>query len=169
MKLFLFTVFLSVYQTLPNVVSQKTGTTSLAIGGMKVAWQAEGDLFHFTATAPEDGWVALGFNTSDNIIKSNLYMINVSENGVNAVDLYVVGIGDPKPMEELGSKSQICNVKGTEKNGTTTVQFSIPQKAFDRYHYDLRKTQKIWLICAYSMEDDFGHHSLMRKHIEVTL
>ena len=136
---------------------------------MKVSWEHKGDMVTFTASAPDDGWVALGFNSKNDIVGSNLIMIGVKEGKITEEDFYVVGAGNPKPVGVLGSKSQIRNPGGTDKNGITTITFSLPVKAFDKYHYDLSKGNTLWLICAYSMEDEFDHHSRMRRHVEITL
>ncbi|MEL6917949.1 MAG: DOMON domain-containing protein [Bacteroidota bacterium] len=143
--------------------------TPLSVGGMEVGWEHKKDHITFTATAPDNGWVALGFNTEDHIVGSNLIMINVTEEEVQSQDLFVVSAGNPKPMHTLGAKSQILAYSGVEKNGKTTITFSLPTKTIDDYHLNLSEGQKIWLICAYSMEDDFSHHSRMRKHIQVVL
>mgnify|MGYP001815508487 CR=1 FL=1 len=136
---------------------------------MKISWEHQNDRVVFTASAPDDGWVALGFNTKNNIVGSNLIMVGVEGSKTTAEDFYVVGAGNPKPVATLGSKSQIEHVTGEDKNGITTISFTIPIKAFDKYHQDLSKGRKLWLICAYSMEDEFDHHSRMRRHVQITL
>ncbi|UII76836.1 DOMON domain-containing protein [Flagellimonas sp. HMM57] len=136
---------------------------------MTISWEFEKDNILFTASAPDDGWVALGFNTEDDIVGSNLIMVNVKNNGAKAEDFYVVSAGNPKLVTLLGSESQIIEKSGFEIDGKTTVKFTLPVKAFDKYHQNLKKGDTIWLICAYSMEDEFDHHSRMRKHIKVTL
>ncbi|GMN10561.1 hypothetical protein MTsPCn9_24640 [Croceitalea sp. MTPC9] len=136
---------------------------------MDISWEINKDIIEFTATAPDDGWIAIGINSEDNIIGANLYMINVTKNGVLAEDFYVVSAGNPKPVEELGSKSRIINFSGEEINGKTKVKFSIPTNNADDYHFNLKEGEKTWLVCAYSMEDEFDHHSRMRKHVKVIL
>lgn len=139
------------------------------LGGMKVSWKHHDDSITFTASAPDDGWVALGFNSSNSIVKSNLVMISVAGPIVVAEDFFVVGAGNPQPVYALGGKSQLLNVAGTEVGTSTTISFTFPTTAQDAYHYNLKKGEQIWLICAYSMEDEFDHHSRMRKHIQITL
>ncbi len=139
------------------------------LGGMKVSWEHHNDSVTFTATAPDDGWVALGFNSTNNIVKSNLVMVGVAGAVVIAEDFYVVGAGNPQPVSALGGQSELLQVSGAEQGQNTTVSFTIPTNAADAYHYDLKKGDRIWLICAYSMEDEFDHHSRMRKHFEITL
>lgn len=153
----------------PLGLSAQNQKNQIQVERMQISWEHQGDQITFTATAPDDGWVALGFNTENNIVGSNLIIIGVNGDNVQAEDFYVVSAGNPKPIKSLGAKSQIKNYKGWEKQGKTTIAFSLPVKSNDDYHLDLKEGSKVWLICAYSMEDDFGHHSRMRRHIEITL
>ena len=84
-------------------------------------------------------------------------------------DQYVVIAGKHPSMEVIGGETAVFAAEGNEENGRTILSFHMPQTASDHYHYDLRPGQEIYLVCAYSQEDDFAHHSRMRKHIKVTL
>ncbi|PRX57861.1 DOMON domain-containing protein [Flagellimonas meridianipacifica] len=139
------------------------------VNQMDISWKFEDNAITFTASAPDDGWIALGFNSKNDIVGSNLIMVNVVDGKVNTEDLFVLGVGNPKPVNQLGSQSQVMGASGKESSEKTWVSFSLPTKAFDKYHMDLKKGDTIWLICAYSMEDEFDHHSRMRKHVEVEL
>ncbi len=161
--IFTLVLFVSMFIT-PACFSQE-----IQVERMKISWEFQQDHIRFTASAPDDGWVALGFNTKNNIVGSNLVMVGVKGSNATSEDFYVVSAGNPKPVASLGSKSQIADAEGEDKNGVTTISFSIPIKASDKYHKDLSKGQKIWLICAYSMEDEFDHHSRMRRHVQITL
>ena len=141
----------------------------LAIGGMEVAWEFDKDTIIFTAIAPDDGWVGLGFNSKNAIEGANLFLFNHSKDGSSAMEYYVVSAGNPKPVKTLGSKEQLITYTTEEMDGKTHVRFSLPTTAVDNYHFNLRPNTTLWLICAYSMEDEFEHHSRMRKHIRVTL
>jgi hypothetical protein len=136
---------------------------------MDISWEFHNDKIAFTATAPDDGWVALGFNDNNDIVGSNLIMISVQESSVKSEEFYVVAMGNPQPVSKLGSSNQHVNVSGEEDNEKTTVSFSMPTTKIDDKHYNLKSGDTIWLICAFSMEDEFDHHSRMRKHVRITL
>ncbi|MEM8847229.1 MAG: DOMON domain-containing protein [Bacteroidota bacterium] len=157
--LVLFTVFFHSISSAQHVT----------VNQMDVSWSFKDNVITFKASAPDDGWIALGFNTKDDIVGSNLIMVNVIDGTVTSEDLFVVGVGNPKPVSQLGSQSQVIEASGGESSEKTWVSFSLPTDAFDNYHMDLIKGEKIWLICAFSMEDEFDHHSRMRKHVEVEL
>ncbi len=161
------------FQIIPAIIfaliTSNSFSQEIQVERMKVSWEHQGDMVTFTASAPDDGWVALGFNSKNDIVGSNLIMIGVKDTKITKEDFYVVSAGNPKPVGTLGSKSQIINPSGTDKNGITTITFSLPIKALDKHHFDLHKGKRLWLICAYSMEDEFDHHSRMRRHVEITL
>ena len=114
------------------------------VAGMHVAWRFVDDAIEFTATAPTTGWVAVGFNTKDDIVGANLVMGAVQHGILQIADKYVVDFGDPR-------------------------RFRLPITASDRYHLNLQPGTTLYLIAAYSMDDDFAHHSRMRKHVQITL
>jgi len=72
-------------------------------------------------------------------------------------------------VKSLGGQVAVKDYQGAEDAKGTSFQFSIDTSIQDDFHYDLSEGQKVWLICSYSMEDDFGHHSIMRRHLEISL
>ena len=110
-----------------------------------------------------------GQNQENNIVKSDLLLVHVVNDKVEALDMYVLGFGNPKEDETIGGSMDIRMLAGEEKNGQTKVTFKIPIASKDQYDFSHKIGQQFWLILAYSMEDDFGHHSRMRKHVLFTL
>ena len=142
----------------------------ISVGGMDITWEFSGkDEITFTATAPDDGWVALGFNDTDDIVNSNLVMVSVQNDVIISEEFFVMGVENPKPVYAVGSSTQHKVMAASEGEERTTISFSMPTAKTDNKHYSLKKGDSIWLICAYSMEDEFDHHSRMRKHVQITL
>ncbi|GJM34016.1 MAG: hypothetical protein DHS20C18_30170 [Saprospiraceae bacterium] len=142
---------------------------SIEVGGMSIDWQETADAWIFTLTAPTDGWVALGFNEQNNIVHANLIMGAMKNGEVVFEDQYVVGAGLHPMIETLGGTAAIYGLWGKEATGRTTVGFSIPKVSNDGFHKNLSAGSQVWLICAYSVSDDFDHHSRMREHVRVKL
>ena len=142
---------------------------AIEVGGMKVQWEAVGDHWEFSLEAPTSGWLAIGFNHKNDIVGANLIMAAVINDRLIIEDQYVTGLGKHPEVSKLGAQPVAFAVSSKEKNGTTQIVIRIPQKKMDRFHYDLIKGQSIWLICAYSQDDSFDHHSRMRKHLQITL
>lgn len=154
-----------------TVMKQDTPTAvkTVSVDGFQATWHFEGEQLAIEIFAPTDGWVAVGFNQRDDIVNTNLIMGAVVEGTVVVEDQYVVAAGQHPQVTEIGGQSAISAVLGTEQAGQTTISFNVPQQASDSFHYDLLPGTEIYLICAYSREDDFEHHSMMRKHVRVTL
>lgn len=137
--------------------------------GMVVRWAIQQDRLHFEMTAPTRGWVAVGLNTKDQLEGTNLIMGAVEEEFYRIDDRYIVAPGNHRSMGELGSTDQIRNRYGKEDQTHTVVQFTIPTAAVDHYHQTLVAGKPYFLLMAYSAEDDFDHHSIMRTTIKINL
>jgi DOMON domain len=139
------------------------------VNGMIIKWYAFNGSVTFEVSAPTTGWVSLGFNSKNDIVGTNLVMGASIDSKCKVEEHYVKSIGVHKNAETFGSSAVITNYSCIEFQNKTILKFTIPDKASDRFHYNLFVKQKIWLICAYSMEDDFDHHSIMRQQIEVEI
>ncbi len=155
-----------------NVTAHKDETQSLqsiTVEGMTVSWYFAEEFIHITATAPTRGWVAVGFNQRDDIVGANLVMGAVLSEEVKLEDHFVVRMGEHYPVEQLGGASAITDLHGVEEGAQTHLRFRLPIHAGDPYHFDLKSGASLYLIVAYSVDDDFAHHSRMRRHLWVTL
>lgn len=136
---------------------------------MSVNWRVVNDVIEFETSAPTLGWVALGFNATDDIENANLIMGAVVDGVARVEDRYVVAVGDHRQVEAIGGTNALMHASGEEQNGSTTIRFALPIKAVDDYHMHLQSGTEIYLIAAYSVDDDFAHHSRMRQHLRITL
>ena len=125
-------------------------------------WEHEEAHVTFTLSAPTTGWIALGFTENEDIVDSNLIMMKVDDDLVYAEDQFVTGFGKHPTIQTLGGTSRIFNLDGNEKKGHTTVSFSITKEKLDQYHFDLSEGNKINVWLAWSVSDDFDHHSRKR-------
>ncbi len=155
--------------TILQIILTKNTMKQIDVNGMIIKWEIKSDEVAFEMFAPTDGWIAIGFNSTNNIVGTNLIMGNSKNDKSIVEDQYVASAGVHKQIELLGGKSAINNFLCSENKKGTTMKFRIPKKALDKFHYALKEGTKIWLICAYSEEDDFNHHSIMREHIEVII
>lgn len=157
---FLMAISLSHKQDMKHTISKNK---------MTVRWQVEGDLIHFEMEAPTKGWVAIGFNETDQITGAYLLMGRVRHNKTEVLEHFTESPGNYHPLENYGIVNQVRNISGTEKDGRTTLKFSIPLTPASRYHKKLWTGKQWWLILAYSREDDFQHHSVMRTSESIKL
>lgn len=139
------------------------------IEGMQVEWEFQGDEITFKLHSPYQGWLALGFNQHNDIINTNLIKGTVDDHGPLLQEYFVRGYGDHQPVEVLGGQRAVQDYVGLEDGDGTSFQFTMKTQMNDGFHYDLSEGQKVWIICSYSMADDFGHHSIMQRRLEITL
>jgi DOMON domain len=149
--------------------AQQTIMQTISQNGMIVKWYHQNGRVYFGMSAPTDGWVAIGFNLSGDIAGTYLLMGNVVNNKATVVEHYTVNAGNYKPITAFGISSQVQHIDGAENKRNTTLNFSLPVKANSKYQKDLFPGLKYVLHIAYSREDDFQHHSIMRTSVNISL
>lgn len=136
---------------------------------MMVNWHFDLNRIHFELNAPTDGWVAIGFNDQVGITDTYLLMGNVINNKPNVEEYFTLRPGDYQSLKSLGISNEVKNISGYENNNNTYLQFSLPINAQSKYQRDLSIGKNYVMLIAYSQEDDFQHHSIMRTSINVKL
>lgn len=142
---------------------------STTVNGMTFQWAFDKDHLHCKATAPTKGWVAIGFNTQDELSGTNLIMGAVEQDFVTIDDRFIVGPGNHKSIAELGGSEALTLRAGDESSSSTTISFSIHQSVNDQFHHNLVEGKEYYVLLAFSQEDDFQHHSIMRTTIKIKL
>jgi DOMON domain len=142
---------------------------SRTVNGMTFQWSFSKDNLHCKVIAPTKGWVAIGFNTVDELSGTNLIMGAVEQDFVMIDDRFIVKPGSHKSITELGGSEALTQRAGSESNNNTTISFSIPLSVNDKFHHDLQEGKEYYVLMAFSQEDDFQHHSIMRTTIKIKL
>ncbi len=137
--------------------------------GMKVLWQIIGDSLYVKMSAPTQGWVAIGFHTKPGLAGTQLIMASVSGAEVTLSDRFILAPGDHRAITELGGQSALRLISGKETRDSTDIAFMLPLAAVDQWHHDLIIGQSYHMLMAFSREDDFLHHSMMRTSIVISL
>ena len=92
------------------------------------------------------------------------------KNGIpEVVEHFTSSAGNYQPIENYGVPSQEKNVLGSESRDSTILSFSISTEALSKYHKNLKENSSWSMIMAYSLEDDFQHHSIMRTSVQIKL
>jgi DOMON domain len=136
---------------------------------MTFQWRFSKDHLQCKATAPADGWVAIGFNIKNELSGTNLIMGAVEQDYVTIDDRFIVKPGDHQSIIDLGGSEALLQRSGKEENGITTISFSIPFSVNDKFHHNLYEGKEYYVLMAFSQEDDFQHHSTMRTTIKIKL
>jgi hypothetical protein len=139
------------------------------IEGMHVEWSYADELLTFRLHAPYRGWLALGFNTTNMLPGSHRVSAQVVGSGPDLAEQFVLGFADARSFSTLGAQSSVVHYAGQEDDSGTSFTFTLDTRIRDEFHHDLRPGKRIWLICAYSLTDDFSTPSIMQRHVEVQL
>jgi len=150
-------------------VVQNDDWKKVELNGMEFEWMIEGGNLRCKIRAPTTGWVAIGFNTHPSLTGTNLIMGAVEQEFYRIDDRYIVAPGNHKSMIQMGAEDQITLKSGREWQGKTMIEFVIPLQSNDKYHLQLMEGSEYHLLMAFSAEDDFDHHSIMRTSTKIKL
>lgn len=142
---------------------------SITVKGMNFTWHFDEDFLHGKVSAPTKGWVAIGFNKHIDLAGTNLIMAAAEKDFFKIEDRYIVAPANHKSILELGGSEGITKGFCRESNGLTEMYFSIHRSVNDKFHHELNEGEYIFILLAYSQEDDFTHHSTMRTSIQIKL
>ncbi|MGL4598653.1 MAG: DOMON domain-containing protein [Bacteroidia bacterium] len=145
------------------------GEKEVVKSGMRVRWHYKNERVFFEMSGPSSGWVAIAFNTGPDMTGAYLLMGRVVDGKAELVEHYTSAPGNYGPITMLGAEAQVADVDGSEKGEYTAVSFSLPVKALSKYQRDLNEGLSYTMTLAYSREDDFQHHSMMRTWVAVVL
>ncbi len=163
--------FLILAVVLSNIMCTTGGQEPRKItkNGMTVSWYLDGKEIHFEMYAPTKGWVTLGVNESSGTKNAYLLMGHIVKGEAYVVEHFAQSPGNYTPIQDLGGPVRVRNVSGKEMNGKTSLKFSLPIGKATEYQKELIEGKKYHMILAYSVDDDFQHHSIMRTSVEIQL
>ena len=98
---------------------------------MSFAWTVDGDRLAVKLAAETTGWVAIGFNATDAMKGANYILGYVKDGKVTLSDDFGDSPTGHKPDDKLGGTEDVTLIGGSEENGTTTIEFSIPLASAD--------------------------------------
>lgn len=148
---------------------QNEGWNKVERNGMVFEWRIEGVNLRCKMMAPTTGWVAVGFNTQPGLSGTHLIMGAVEQEFSRIDDRYIVAPGNHKSMIQMGVEDRVTLKSAREWQGKTAIEFAIPLQSIDKYHLQLNEGSEYHLLMAFSAEDDFDHHSMMRTSIKIKL
>lgn len=158
------TLLLSVYSK-----AQTKTVKTITKNKMTVSWYYQNEKIFFKMNAPTDGWVTIGFNTASGTKGAYLLMGNIIQGQSSVVEYYTVSQGNYKSIRSLGETPQVKDIKGNENSKGTTLTFSLPINSTGKFQKELSERSPYTLILAYSQQDDFQHHSIMRTSVNINL
>lgn len=133
---------------------------------MSFTWRVDGNILEGKLRSPAFGWAAVGFNDKSGIVGNNLIMTGFVNGDGYGEDQFVTGMGVHPTVESLGGTSGLTILDADEDAEGTWVHFQL-KLTDDGYHYFFEAGQTCYLTLAYSVADEFDHHSRMRTEVEI--
>jgi len=127
----------------------------LAVEDMRFLWRLRGDSIDIKLAAPTRGWVAVGFNpeTGRTMKGANLIIGLVRDGKAEAVDDYGTMKDKHKDDDRIGGQTNVSNVSGSEEDGKTEVEFTIPLNSGDAKDTPLSPEGENTVLLAYGKSD----------------
>lgn len=152
-----------------NNVGDDLGLKTIESGGMIMNWSVQEDHINIELLSPRQGWVAVGFNNSNALKGSMLLMARVRNGKAEVVEHYVIAAGNYQPAKVLGSSPIVTDISGSEDMTGTSISFKLPLDHSGPHHIALVEGRDYFVHLAYSLDDDFQHHSISRTLEQLTL
>ncbi|MCF7793298.1 MAG: hypothetical protein K9N09_05920 [Candidatus Cloacimonetes bacterium] len=121
-------------------------------------WKVVGDSLRCMLLAPTTGWLAVGFDPTDDMQNAN-FIIGYVNNGTTYVrDDFGVSETMHSADVGLGGENHVTRVFGHEESGISEIRFTIPLNSGDQYDRILIPGQTYEIIFAYGFNgaDDFN-------------
>lgn len=136
------------------------GYQSVSASGITLEFKINGENLHCKLSAATSGWVAVGFNPSQQMKDAN-FIIGYVESGMGVIrDDFGVSNTIHESDINLGGSRDITLISSSEAGGETRLEFLIPLNSGDSYDRNLEVGQNYPLILAKGSSDDFsGYHS----------
>lgn len=133
---------------------------SIDLKKLQFFWTVEGDSLRVRLVGKTTGWVAVGFNATSKMRNANIIIGYVKKGKVYISDEYGTSKTQHKSDKRLKGKANIEATSGTEKNGVTTLDFTIPLDSGDKYDGVIDSNAKTRVIVAMGKRDSFklGHN-----------
>jgi hypothetical protein len=127
---------------------------------MTFNWSVAGDQLAVKLSAPTTSWVAVGFNPSNKMKDANIIIGYVKKGKVKIVDDFGTAATQHKSDKKIGGSNNLTVVGGTEEDGITTIEFSIPLNSGDEKDGVIDPAADTTVILAYGE----GRDSFRVKH-----
>ena len=127
---------------------------------MTFSWKVDGATLHAKMSAKTKGWVGVGFNPSKKMQDANFILGYVKDGKAEIVDHFGTKATAHDADSSEGGSEDVTLVAGTEENGMTTIEFTMPMNSGDKLDGSLTADGDTILLLAYGPDRD----SLKPRH-----
>jgi hypothetical protein len=172
------TILLLILFMLPvlDCFSQELFPNRVKLGEMTLAWRfrdATADMkesvIDIEVTAPDEGWVKIGFNTSNSLRDTWFLQAAVTGSGIEFVEQVLVR--QRKPVNHGSHKAPVYvqDLMGTEHDGKTSISFSLPRYSRHNWYHNIYPDTVYFILLEYSDSDSFDSVPLFQRIARVKL
>ena len=129
----LFCIFSILLAAIVSGVSAEDYVHEVKAKKMTFSWKIDGDTLAAKISAKTKGWVGIGFNPSEKMKGADFILGYVKKGKAKIIDEYGVDKSKHSSDKKLGGAVDTILVAGTEEDGITTLEFTIPLKSADKY------------------------------------
>jgi hypothetical protein len=145
---------------LPAFASAMDYDHKLEVKNMQFSWTVDGDQIHVKLSAKTTGWVAIGFYPEKAMAGANIIIGAVKNGKFKIEDHYANKSRGHSSDEKLGGKNDVLNPSGSEKNGVTTISFTLPLDTGDKFDKPINPEGTSKIMLAYGS----GRDSFKARH-----
>lgn len=151
--LFLISGFLQA-ETQSNTPPQ---TRAIQAGGVTAELSIQGEYLHVRMSADTTGWISIGFDPTRQMADANIIIGYVSDGKLFIADDYGTSRMGHHRDTSRGGTDDIVSASGTESDGGTTIDFSIPLDSGDSMDRPLALGKRYRILLAHGPKgaDDF--------------
>lgn len=142
----------------------------IAARDVRFLWRLQQDSLDVKLMAPTTGWVGIGFNPEipENMKGANFIIGYVKGGTARAFDHYGTAKNKHKDDTKLEGQTNLSNLSGSEQDGKTVLEFTIPLDSGDPRDRPISRTKNIVLL-AYGRSDSVLLKHRFRALLEVDL
>ncbi|MCP4341739.1 MAG: DOMON domain-containing protein [Desulfobulbaceae bacterium] len=124
------------------------------------AWTIDGDNLAVKLVAKTNGWVGIGFNPVEKMAGANFILGYVKKGKAKVVDEFGVEENKHTSDKKLGGSADAVLVGGTEVDGVTTIEFTMPLESEDKNDTQIDVNGDTTVLLSYGA----GRDSFKTKH-----
>jgi hypothetical protein len=133
----------------------------ILVKDLRFLWTLGENSVDIQLAAPTNGWVGVGFNPEipENMKGANFIIGYVKGGKAEAFDHYGTTKNKHGEDEKIDGKSDVTNVSGSEQDGRTVIEFTVPLNSRDATDKPVSREGNNTILLAYGRSD-----SVVLKH-----
>lgn len=151
------------------IFSEAHETKKIVEKEIQFSWKFENGFLQIELESKAPGWFAVGFNESSDLKGTKLFMMSIEKGKAILSERQIIEIGVHKSLTELGLLEEKNIIDFSETKNRKYLRFKIPIRTRNKYSKDFQSGKVFHILLAYSLENDFSHHSIYRTSIKIVL